>query len=252
MMITCQTEPVLRARKFVIAASLILLGLTSCPAIASQTEKIDPVDKQIKTLNNDGVRALRDHSPNVALKLFCQATMLAPRNPVTRQNLDEAIRLLGKNPQKFNDRVELGDAAAGAKDFAGAIVEYKAAIELHEDPRVHVKLGDVYRILSEQQQDELLKSAYRGRAFEQYAGGLYGPELKQKLRLLESPDTSLPEPAKTPREANTFNKQQLALVAVPTLVTIFAFAGRKKRTSIWMIGLFIAGIFALTGFLSFS
>lgn len=206
-------------------------------------------------MNEEGYRALGHNAPEDALKLFHRAILLDDRNPVTNKNLDDAIRHLGKNPKKFNDRVDLGDAAASANDFHGAIVEYKAAFGLHESPKVHVKLGDVYRTLSENAQDLQLKSAYRSLAFEQYASGLYGPDLKQKLQLLESSETGPSEPSKTAsirRRAIKIDKQQIALVAVPLVVTAFAFAGRKRRTSIWMIGLFIAGIFALTGFLSFS
>lgn len=251
MKITRQNEPASRARKLatLIAAFYILQTLTS-PAIAWP----EALDKQIKFLN-DGIRALKNNSPKDALKLFHQTILLAPNNPLTRRNLDETIVQLGKSPGKFDDRVELGDAAASAQDLNGAIAEYEAAVELHEDPKIHVKLGDVYRLISEQQHDLQLRSYYRKQALEQYAGGLYGQELKQKLRLLEAGDSALPETTTTAPnkpEAFKFNKQQFALVAVPALVTIFVFAGRRKRTSIWMIGLFIAGIFALTGFLSFS
>ncbi len=94
--------------------------------------------------NNYGLE-LRNN-PKEALKQFHQALYLNKNNATTRQNVEGIIRMLGKNPQDFKDRVEIADQARLAGDFVGAIVEYSEATRLKDDPKIHVKLGDVYRV----------------------------------------------------------------------------------------------------------
>jgi len=97
--------------------------------------------------NNYGLQ-LRNN-PKEALKQFHKALYLNRSNPTTLQNVEGIIRMLGKNPRSFADRVELGDQARLSGDFIGAIIEYEAACQIKDDPKIHVKLGDVYRVRGE-------------------------------------------------------------------------------------------------------
>ena len=54
--------------------------------------------------------------------------------------------MMHKNPKSFKDRVDLGDEARRSSDFEGAIIEYQEALRIKEDPKIHIKLGDVFRV----------------------------------------------------------------------------------------------------------
>jgi tetratricopeptide (TPR) repeat protein len=97
--------------------------------------------------NNYGLQ-LRNE-PKQALKHFHQALYLNPKNPTTLQNIDGILRLMGRNPKSFEDRVDLGDQARLCGDFVGAIIEYKAATTIKDDATIHTKLADVYRVRGE-------------------------------------------------------------------------------------------------------
>lgn len=97
--------------------------------------------------NNYGLQL--QNNPKEAIKQFHKALYLNRNNATTLSNLEGIISMLGKNPKKFQDRVELGDQARLAADFEGAAIEYIEALRLKEDPKIHAKLGDVYRVRDE-------------------------------------------------------------------------------------------------------
>ena len=84
--------------------------------------------------------------PAEAIKYFHKAMALNPSNTTTAQNLDSVVQALGKNPHSFKDRAELGKAARRAGDFEGAIAEYQSALKIQNDAKLHIELGDLYRI----------------------------------------------------------------------------------------------------------
>jgi tetratricopeptide (TPR) repeat protein len=59
------------------------------------------------------------------------------------------IQRMGKNPKSYADRVNLAEQARAKDDYIGAVVEYRAALELKNDAEVHKKLGDVYNLMGE-------------------------------------------------------------------------------------------------------
>ncbi len=64
-------------------------------------------------------------------------------------NTAALYRAMNKDPQKFKDRVELGDNALKSDDFEGAVIEYSAALKLKEHPGIHRKLGEAYSHLKQ-------------------------------------------------------------------------------------------------------
>jgi tetratricopeptide (TPR) repeat protein len=97
--------------------------------------------------NNYGLQ-LRNNPP-AALQQFHKALYLNPSNATTLQNVEGIIRMMGKDPKNFNDRVKLGEDSQKSGDFISAIIEYQAALNLKPDPKIYVKLGDVYRVRGE-------------------------------------------------------------------------------------------------------
>jgi tetratricopeptide (TPR) repeat protein len=97
--------------------------------------------------NNYGLQ-LRNN-PKEALKQFHMALYLNRTNATTMQNVEGIIRMMGKNPRSFKDRVQLGDEARLSGDFVGALIEYSEACKIQDDPALHVKMGDIYRVRDE-------------------------------------------------------------------------------------------------------
>ncbi len=94
--------------------------------------------------NNYGLQL--QNNPKEAIKQFHKALFYNPNNATTQANLEGIIRYMGKNPRSFADRVALGNEARRNLDFEGAMIEYSAALQIKDDPKVHVALGDVYRV----------------------------------------------------------------------------------------------------------
>lgn len=206
-------------KRFALSTASLIVALVYAPS--PMVPSAEAQDSQVVTLNNDGVRALTSSNfklaiekfeaalkidgsyklarsnlaiaynnyglqlrsePQQAIKMFHKALMLDPANATTRQNVDGIIRMMGKDPRDFEDRVDLGDQARKGGDFTGAIVEYAAALDLKDDAGVHEKLGDVYRVV-----DRVDK------AIEQYQGGIRakdsaGLEVKLAQAFLQKKD----------------------------------------------------------------
>lgn len=114
-----------------------------------QANKLDPTYTLAKenlaiAYNNYGLQL--QNNPVEAIKWFHKSLALNANNATTQGNLNTIVQMLGKNPNNFKDRVEMGRAARLQGDFDGAIVEYAAALRLKDDPKLHADLGDVYRV----------------------------------------------------------------------------------------------------------
>jgi tetratricopeptide (TPR) repeat protein len=94
--------------------------------------------------NNYGLQ-LRN-TPKEALKQFHMALYLNRSSATTMQNVDGIIRMMGKNPVLFSDRIVLGNDARLAGDFVGALIEYAEACKIKDDASLHVKMGDILRV----------------------------------------------------------------------------------------------------------
>jgi tetratricopeptide (TPR) repeat protein len=73
--------------------------------------------------NNYGLK-LHDN-PKEALKQFHEALYLNHTNPMVA-NIDGIIKVMGKNPHSFEDRVILGDESKQSADYVGADVDNKS------------------------------------------------------------------------------------------------------------------------------
>jgi Tfp pilus assembly protein PilF len=120
--------------------------------------------------HNDYGILLADN-PAEALKQLHEAVYLrmsTRQTKATLENIDAMLRVMGKDPKRFADRVNLGDEEKAKADLHGAIVEYFFALQVKDDPQVHKKMGDVYEQLGEHDKAkteyELAKSTSRGGA----------------------------------------------------------------------------------------
>ena len=94
--------------------------------------------------NNYGLQVQKN--PMQALKQFHKALELDPSNATTKSNVEGIIRYMNRDPNKFEDRVDLGNLSRKDGDFKGAIVEYRAALSIKPDAKIWEKLGDVLRV----------------------------------------------------------------------------------------------------------
>jgi tetratricopeptide (TPR) repeat protein len=102
----------------------------------------------LSTAHNNYGLAIRDENKIEALKHFEQAQYLLENDhPVVQANLLGMMRVMGKDPDSFTDRVELGNQDKLEGDLVGAVVQYRAALKLKRDPEIHRRLVNVYRLL---------------------------------------------------------------------------------------------------------
>jgi TonB family protein len=81
-----------------------------------------------------------DNDAKQYLKYLHLASFYDPYQQDIQDGLDDAIKQQGKDPKRYDDRVLLGDEASSSGDFAGAIVEYQAALILKDDSATRQKL----------------------------------------------------------------------------------------------------------------
>lgn len=77
------------------------------------------------------------------MKQFQNAVFLDPKNVTAEANMAGVIRMLGWKPNNFQDRVDLGDQARLVNDIAGSIIEYRAALQIRDEPEVRAKLREL-------------------------------------------------------------------------------------------------------------
>jgi hypothetical protein len=100
--------------------------------------------------NNYGLQ-LKTQDIEKAIGHFHTALFYSPKNVTAKDNLESAIRVIGKNPKSFKDRVELGDKALSEKDFVSAKVEYEAALSIGTGAEVEKKLKNAEEMLAKTQ-----------------------------------------------------------------------------------------------------
>jgi tetratricopeptide (TPR) repeat protein len=103
---------------------------------------------------NHGLQLRQENKLPDALSEFHQAAYTSKSDPTKKPSridilMSETIQKMGKNPESLADRIELGEQASAKKDYSGAVVEYRAALELKSDAQVHKKLGDLFNLMGE-------------------------------------------------------------------------------------------------------
>jgi Flp pilus assembly secretin CpaC len=141
-LIALNNEAVLALEVFDYAKAIELLekALTLDPTYKSARENL------AITYNNFGLSLQK--KPAEAICYFHHAVFLDATNLTTQENLAGIIRKLGKDPNSFSDRLDLGDEALRTQDTKGAIVEYEAALQLREDSAARDSLAKARRIFS--------------------------------------------------------------------------------------------------------
>lgn len=131
---TLNNQAVLRLRQHDIESAII----TFQNAILYDTSYKKAFQNLAIAYNNLGME--QRTQPELSLKQFRNSLYLDPTNQVTIKNFKIMMRMAGRDPNSFSDRVELGDIAFGQNDIAGSIVEYEAALKIKDDETVRQKL----------------------------------------------------------------------------------------------------------------
>ena len=79
--------------------------------------------------------------PEVALDSLHKALFLDPDNELTKKNLAGILKRLGKDANKYEDRIALGQDALKHRKSISALVEYRAAVKLHPSPDALAKVS---------------------------------------------------------------------------------------------------------------
>ena len=154
--------------------ALIALVVTSNCTIEATCQEME----ECARINNEGIRALNAKQFDQATKFFEASLKVRPDYTVARDNLvivhlqkgiqlrsegklydslkelhmvaisthhwdaelAKTIETLGKNPNRFEDRVELATSAVEKGDLEGAVVEYSAALSLKKDKETSLRL----------------------------------------------------------------------------------------------------------------
>lgn len=93
--------------------------------------------------NNKGFKQMAN--PKVALDSYWRASCLASDNVVAVGNINSTLKRLGKDPERFEDRVAMGDAENAQDCLYGAFAEYAAALSIHPDAEVTKKIEEIER-----------------------------------------------------------------------------------------------------------
>ncbi len=130
----------LEKKDFKSAIAKLEAAVKQCPSYKTAVENLGIA------YNNFGMQL--QSKPFESLKQFHKALYLDPQNATTNGNLEAMIKLMHRNPEQASDRVALGDKAAAAGDWCGAVVEYVMALRLKPDEQVSGKLKSARRRLA--------------------------------------------------------------------------------------------------------
>ncbi len=104
--------------------------------------------------NNYGLKLARHNTRDSAEK-FRSALYFSPGEATARRNLNAVIKELGKDPNSYEDRVELGNEQLRAGAPRMAFVEFTEALRLRNTPSVRRKLAEVCLQLENNQNKDI-------------------------------------------------------------------------------------------------
>ena len=81
--------------------------------------------------------------PDLALDSLHKALFLDPDNELTKKNLVGILNRMGKDANKYEDRLALAEAAEKHGKAISALVEYRAAVQLRPNPNVLAKISSL-------------------------------------------------------------------------------------------------------------
>lgn len=167
-------------REFTVAINKFKSALATNPRYALARENLG-------VACNNYALALR-RTPKEGIKFVHSALIVDSDNKATQENLDSFVQMLGKDPKSFDDRVELGDTAQTSGDFAGALIEYEAALKIKDNLDVRKKLALVVvpdewkEIIENKDQDDTDDSMQRSVSDKTVDFGPYMAALQRKIK----------------------------------------------------------------------
>jgi thioredoxin-like negative regulator of GroEL len=92
--------------------------------------------------------------PKAQLRYLYPAVYYCPYEDEYQNELADAISQLGKDPKVAADRIALGDEAHEIGDDIAAIVEYRAALKIKDNPAVRQKLEALEKAIENSNTEE--------------------------------------------------------------------------------------------------
>lgn len=125
----------LKSNDYDTAISKLRLALKKTPGYKLAKENL------VITYNNAGIARSKDTQE--CMKDFHMAVWLDPNSTTATENIDATIKVMKMDPKSVADRIALAEACEKDNDFAGAIVEYRAALKLKSDPDLQKKIDAI-------------------------------------------------------------------------------------------------------------
>jgi hypothetical protein len=94
-------------------------------------------------------------NPRIALDSLWRAACLDSKNSQVKENIDEMLTLIGKDPNKFEDHLAIGDAQATEGCLYGAFAEYRASLAIRNDAQVAQKLAEIKKQAAKSGDDDI-------------------------------------------------------------------------------------------------
>jgi TonB family protein len=113
------------------------------PLVKGNPDYVLARDNLAIAYNNQALK--QTDNPKVALDSLWRSFCISANEAKTRENISDMVKVLHKQPTKFEDRVALGDAQMTEGCLYGAYAEYTAALAIHEDAAVKQKLNQIIK-----------------------------------------------------------------------------------------------------------
>lgn len=179
--------------------------------------------------NNYGLKLARHNTKDSAEK-FRSALYFSPGEATARRNLNAVIKELGKDPNSYEDRVELGNEQLRAGAPRMAFVEFTEALRLRNTPSVRRKLAEVCLQLENNQNKDIQSNSAAEPPSEnanQAVASLQKPEPEPTIesssasvRPQEAAPSQEPEARQEPAQELAQNTEAKQEVAPPEVASI--------------------------------
>jgi TonB family protein len=145
--------------------------------------------------NNQALK--QTDNPKVALDSLWRSFCLSASEAKTAENIDDMLKVLNKQPKRFEDRVAMGDAQVTEGCLYGAYAEYTAALAIHDDAALKHKLSEITKQAANCSDDDIngaffvkmaLLSRSRAKDFQpgnRTVGGRADPDYGSYMRTLQ-------------------------------------------------------------------
>ncbi len=150
--------------------------------------------------NNQGLKLATQH-PDQSAEQFRKALFYSPQQGAARNNLNEILKSLGKDPESDKVRIAVGEELRQKGDYKGAFVEYMEALRLNNGPEARQKIAEVCALIDQSKEGSPGKNpdvAAQASPSAKIVAQETPPPTESATTAVSSAATESPTPAATP------------------------------------------------------